>query len=795
VVSPFSSEGAWPFLLRTAQLAECRAFLTGAATNARIVRLSGPSGTGKTFLVRELMAQIAAADADGLGLYLDVPATDLEASYLLDRFAVLLGQQRNATRDAPSFVPEKVAKAWDPARRRRSADRASYGYLAGRDLVGQVPVAGPFVRAIMPQSVPGAMLPEQDVAPLRFLMKRSRSRPVLLVVDNAQFLPFAVRETLAAELASAGPQLRLLLVERATGRSRIGWAPDIPSAETLDLDLGNVSVQEVAQLAEAVLAGISDAHGLAAMVHRRSEGNLKSVWFQLRLLASRRADQDAQPTSYQDVITSLLPLDQAVLRFVVFTIGGLTVANLAALLAASDLRLTPEAVTSAVADLAVLGLLVVNGASSNRVRVEHELVAQVVTEMTPEEEKLDLRAQAVNALSRVLDTASEDDWEVLSDRLLGIVTHAELRQSPALLSHVVHFIQSQHEQERHRYLASVCRDSVCWDVLDVLPERSVRALLDAVQKSALFNFGLVATSRLRRAGEAQVDLAWLYEAKYLVQLFQYDDALAALGRTTQSRESAAVEFNVTLNLAHDDRAARIALDVYASLPSGRPSEQDLVILRNSAHLFDPAEARDLVGAAVDGFRALGRRFGVATAANNLGIVDLAVGDLDAAEAGFREARLELEALGSEEVYQPLNNLSAAALLRGNLGDARTLLAEARQAAPISLMQDKAMLDVNAVALDVCDQGQTDAQMIDALQAALTRARKTQDLRFVDVVAWFTQTAQDLHTGRQPADTPLRRRIAAMRANGRVPIEIFVPVFLDVGQFLDVPFVLSPHWRY
>ena len=93
-----------------------------------------------------------------------------------------------------------------------------------------------------------------------------------------------------------------------------------------------------------------------------------------------------------------------------------------------------------------------NGERADRVRVEHELVAHVVSDTNPEEEKLELREQAVNALRAVLDAGVPTDEEaVLYDRLLGIVNEVELRQTPALLAHVVRFIQTRSEWEQHAY--------------------------------------------------------------------------------------------------------------------------------------------------------------------------------------------------------------------------------------------------------------------------------------------------------------------------------------------------------
>lgn len=739
---------------------------------------------------------VQAADGkDGLGLYVDVPPGDLEASALFDKLDFLLSERREASRDAPSFLSRKVARSWVSAKSGRSGRRVSYTYLVSRDLVAQVPLVGPFIKALLPQSTPIKAAAGTSTAPMRFLMRRSRSRPVLLAIDNTQFLPFAVREMLTAELAEAGPYLRLVLVERVQGRSRLEWAPDVPGTELMDMELGSASLDDVTDLVREVFPEADDFEEVASTIFRRSDGNLKSVWFQLRLIASRRENQDSFPTSYEDVILTLPPLDQAVLRFVVFTIGGLTIANLVSLLHATDLRLGADAVTNAITDLATLGLLVVNGESADRVRVEHELVAQVVSEITPEEEKLELRTQAVTALSSVLDRrATASDEAVLYDRLLGIVNDAELRQSPSLLSHVVQFIQIQSELERYGYLSSMCRDSVFWDVLDTLPDTTVRTLLDAVQKSALFTFGLVATARLRRSGSLQESLTSLYEAKYLVQLFRYDEAATALERVAESKERRTVAFNIMLNLAQDDRAAEIAMGVYGEISDETGTEQDYLILRNSGHLFRPDDARALVEASIDGFRALGRRFGVATAVNNLGIVELASGSISAARESFDSARRHLAELDSTEVYQPLVNLSAVSLLNGAMAAAGQLLSSARDAAPRSLLQDSAMFDLNAIALEVCAGGAVGLDVVERMSAVVGDARKTRDLRFLDIATWFAECLEAARSGTEAPPTPSRRRIEEIRTNGRVPLEVFVPAHVARAR-LDVPFVLSPHWRY
>jgi tetratricopeptide (TPR) repeat protein len=600
---------------------------------------------------------------------------------------------------------------------------------------------------------------------------------------------------LAAELVEAGPNLRLILIERVGERSRMGWVPELAGAELMDVDLGKASLDEIVGLVKEVLPDVDDAEDIGAAIFRRSDGNLKSVWFQLRLTVSRREDQGTIPVSYEDVILTLPSLDQAVLRFIVFTIGGLTIANLVSLLYASDLHLLPDVVTGAITDLAALGLLVVNGETSDRVRVEHELVAQLVAEITPEEDKLELHAQAVGALTAVLNAgALPTDEATLFDRLLGIVSAVELRQSSSVLAHVVQFISTQSEMERHTYLASICRDSVCWDVLDMLPDTTVRALLDSIQKSSLFNFGLVATSRLRSSGTRHESVASLYEAKYLVQLFRYDEATAALERVHESKEKRTVTFNILLNLAKDDEAAGLASAVFAEVSRSTGNEQDYLILRNAGHLFPPSEARDLVDTALRGFHALGRRFGAATALNNLGIINLTDEGAGTARDQFKAARRELLELGSPEAYQPMVNLSAASLLARDYTRARRHLRSAREAAPRLLLQDRAMFDLNEIALDICGGSCSIADVGERLNSVANAARKTRDLRFIDVTVWFAETIDGMRPGRPAPSVHIDRRLRELRASPRTPLEVFVSAEVE-GLAVEVPFVLSPHWRY
>ncbi|HZT97688.1 MAG TPA: tetratricopeptide repeat protein [Chloroflexota bacterium] len=94
------------------------------------------------------------------------------------------------------------------------------------------------------------------------------------------------------------------------------------------------------------------------------------------------------------------------------------------------------------------------------------------------------------------------------------------------------------------------------------------------------------------------------------------------------------------------------------------------------------EAVPMLEEAVRLQRHQGDLFGLATALNNLGSAILYLGNLDRAEALYREALAVYQSLGEEIPTMPntLNNLAQVALSRGDVGEAYALASQALEAA-------------------------------------------------------------------------------------------------------------------
>jgi len=793
----FRSEAAWPFALREEELLDCLAFLnTVDQSNPAVLRLFGESGSGKTFFSRELLTRFAKANPQRLILYLDTPAADLEATEFTAKLDVLLSRERIPDRDKPIQVPSKVVAKWLARKKRPLRWKTSYAYRVTRDLIGQIPVIGPFVKAILPASLSlDGMIDQPSLTAFRHVISLSKSTDVLLAIDNIQFLPDLIRDVIEDVLLLGGSRLRLVLIERLHGEARIDWKPPIENATFKDCSFGEASIPEIEKLVRAVIPTYDDPGSLAKTLHRRSDGNLKSVWFQMKFIAQRQGEAltESSSGSYEGVILSLNSVDQAVLRVVVFLLGGLSITHVTKIFEASEIGMTADSISAAITDLTILGLIIVNSDARDRVRVEHEMVSHVVANLTPEDEKLDLRVQLVIALDHLLKKGpiTKND-AALYDRLIGITDEVEVRNSPSLQSHVVKFLNDQHGQEKFEYLSTLLRDSVCWNILDILPNYSIRILLNAIQKCSLFSFGLIAAERLK-ASASHAPLAALYEAKYLVQLFRYDEATRALEVAPQSRERDLVRFNIMINLCQDDQAIALASEVYNGFSAATHSEYEIAILRNSGHLFPRKKAIIVLNRAVEGFQRLGMKFGVATALNNLGVAEIEAGDLDKARHSLQKSRQMLEALESAEVYQPIVNLAGLAVARGRFPQAKKLMFAARRATPQSLVMDAVMLDFNDQIIDLVGCKEITHNQLASFQLLHDAARRTRDLRFIETIAWFIGEFEVAFTGMSTTrHSP--EIMALVRNNVNSGLELFVPVQVS-GKIIEAPFFLSPHWRY
>ncbi len=748
----------WPVLGREELFAQCLSFLApdDITVASRQLDIAGPSGIGKSFFTKELICRFAGHATHAICLYLNVEQSEFESAELEKQLLALYSHPHMPTRKRPYNVPPDVV----PRKLDLALRRNPNGWLWGN------------------------------------LFEEAMVRPVLLAIDNVQFLPDAVRGELERVLPAAATGLRFIAVERLHTNSRTTRAEltCFPEAREI-VELDALSFPLTRQLVHDVLGDDEAADETSRKLYATSQGNPKQLWIQLRALELKRNSQSSHVTvgDYEETIRDLPALEIMALRIVTFLEGGLRLDDLVQALRSmiEPLENAEEKIRNTVAALAMIGLLIINGTAHDRVRTEHELVKLSVNQVTSPQERFALRQPTIDALMARLRqyTGDDEEYERLIDRLVGLLTPVEMRERSDYRAHLIRLIERQYNKENYRYLTLLYPE---WEELGMLlPRDCLLAFLDAFQKTSQFDEGIAAVGKMRtqRSTLSRDELA-VAEAKYLVQKFDYGGALRLLEGVKAGSESALLRFNIHLNRCEDDIARSIVEDLPAD--SRKLDEFQCVMLRNANHLYDADTARGLLERARERFEQLGRNLGVASTMTNRGVVEMWDGNREAARRHLTEAQRRLEAIGSNEAYQPLTNLAVLCALEERYDDALELLTKAEMTVSRrQLAMDNLMLRFDRLVIEMIAGGVPLIEAAaDAAQIHQLSMRDTLDYRFQETLGWFANELARA-TGGTPVASEFDRRF---RDNGCTGLEIFKRTSVDRHELTAV-FVLSPHWRY
>lgn len=821
VAKRFPDENKWPFLGRTRELNQCLAFLQPDETSApsRLLHIAGESGTGKSFFVKELICCFAKQAPASVALYINVEESEFESTQLEKRLALLASYPAEPTRKDPQHIPTDTQMA----KYRRPAPLwlrgLKYTYSGIKEAATQIPFVGKVISAFLPRELPVSKRRELAAAGRfwDYLILTAQRVPVLLVIDNFQFLPDSVAMEIDSLLAGSETGFRLVIVERLREGISDAWELRGFGGYRHSLELTTLTYNETLNLVRSILGkNVPNLPELSDVIFRKSQGNPKQIWLQLRsyqlslnnripntsesltvlpkLIKQQPGKQPAKKVlgSYEETIVNLPTLDRIALQMVTLVMGGIKVEDLVSILRWMVHPISEDDIKRTIRDLALVGLLIINGTQNNRVRTEHELVSLSVRRITTEEETYDLRQNVVSALSRHLEHALDDEeYERLVDRLIGLLSPQELRKRHDLLAHLISLIDKQYLKERFHYLTWLFGTPSCSEIINLLPRHCLEAFLDAFQKTSQFDKGLAAIELIRIHQKLPERKLTLFAAKYLVQKFEYDNAETLLRQIEPDSDSNVILFNIMLNLCRDKEARQIVESLTRN--THKLDEFQCVMLRNCSHLYKESIARQRLGQAKNGFVRLGLTFGEATALNNLGVLELWSGNYDTARKLLTEACSILERLDSNEVYQPLTNLAVLHALEKDLDSAKQLLNKAKIIVSPGLKMDAIMLQFNQLMIELLEGNVTGINASVKASELYNRSLKTMDKRFQDVLSWFANQMESLFTG--GSSIPIPQAFDSKIRNSKYSgLEIFSDANID-GRKVTIVFILSPHWRY
>lgn len=232
-------------------------------------------------------------------------------------------------------------------------------------------------------------------------------------------------------------------------------------------------------------------------------------------------------------------------------------------------------------------------------------------------------------------------------------------------------------------------------IVQLLPINTVLKILDALQKNSEFEKGLSITQKLTKFGCCD-DRILLFEAKYLTQTYEYDEALKIANRiSANNNEVSYVKLNILQQLYRDVEGFELVKDI---IKSGEHDKWYYIILRNSAHYFNFNKAKENLISCEKFFNK--HRFETATIANNLGLVYLWHNDIALAKEKLDMSIKLFSELYSPEIFEPYCNRAVLNFLLKEKSLCLRDINYALDKLPKNLTMDRVLLDVNKILFEL-----------------------------------------------------------------------------------------------
>ena len=686
---------AIPFVGRREQVEVALGYLLGDApsSDGRALIIHGDSGTGKTFLTRELMRRLAGAEPDALFLYIDVANDEYQSSRTITsllKLSLVAGPMTGTSRIS---VPESLSL--ERYRRHTKQRGIGRGLLrAVAQAIGAAIGLGTAVSAALDsKGEHGSPSVEDELAAyLSWVVKRAA---LFLAIDNLQFLNLDVRLTLESVLQRVGGETRFVAVDRTVhGVSELDPPLRCFADALLDVHLGNLSPAETKELVEGAIGGDAETVGLLAEdIFIKTDGLAKDVEYCLRQYALELG-RGAQAGAIEGLLSTIDRLPLIHRQFLIIAAlldGGVKKAIARGTVSRLTSAYDAAQLDGVVDDLVARDYLRLNSESGDRLRPGHERIVIAIRDLADDELQEEVRRSLIEELAIALEEPNANESETyLLHCLVGLQTARELARNVHYISQL---IQSQHRQDQFSYLVAISDE--LQEILPLLPEHVLNDLLDAMQKSSAFEKGLQIVRLLDSSGAPGASERRLYRLKYLTQAYRYDEALALSEEIGDEEWGAVYRINALMSLDRDDEARTLA-DAHLSATM---SECQAVLRRNTITLYDVDTALRHLDEAYRYFEPEQSAFRLATIDTNRSLVYLQARRFGDALRCLDRAITGMRYVGSREIFQAQLNLGIRAALLGDHASALDTLTEAAVHVPRALLLDQIKISVSRTVIE------------------------------------------------------------------------------------------------
>ncbi len=779
----------FPFVVRQCLIDSAMSFFKNIEKKQpKLLIVEGNSGTGKTFLVKELMHSIYTIQKDVTMIYIDLSNDDftitLFAEYLIycawNEHSFEFNYPLNVLKGCtfPAFLKSSGLK--------KSAINKLVKTISST--LELIPSFGKPLKELFPRNLfkknSHDPTPDIMITLYKYLDYIANKTKTYIAIDNYQFLPKYTKTLFESHISRLKKEINFIFINRTIlDIDNFNLASTFTKSSLL-ISLSQFNIDEIIELVKKVIhCNHEEAMFVANRCYEKTLGNLKEMELFLNAYkepTTRKSIYDITETicyfpyikKYLVTISSMFPAGMKK-KYIIELLKSILNGN------------ENDVIEDSIRDLVKIGYIVLNSSNGQLLKPAHEKIITSTKKGLTDEEFLQIRDDILIAMEELFNTnIAPNDYSYILHCFVGIFS---INQYKTKLDYVIRLIDIQYNNNMYQYIILIYK--AYKEIITILPDISVTQLLDSFQKTSEIYLGIEAIRIIEDTTYAKTSDYLLYKVKYLTQSYHFKEALKVCTQLDNNKlETILYRLNIYQHLCYDKEAKEI---IYNLPPTN--DESYFVILRNSAHYFSYEKAIINLKSVYNYFRQNNFLFGRATALNNLGLVYLWNHSYPEAERNLSNSIELFNQINSNEIFEPLCNMAALYTINRKYDIAKEYIERAIDSYPKSLILDQLMLSNNQIIINIALKELDILMAKSEIEKMYECVTKIQDPWMQFCIGYNLVSIEScLVTNKTiQISSYFLTRLNARKETGN-ELVIKLPINDGLIQFL---FILSPHWRY
>lgn len=742
-------------------------------------KLSGESGCGKTELLKKAVERIIKSDM--IFIYIDITPDEFQSTSFFPTLLETVYMPFSYHYNTITNIPESLALS-KYVKKIFKTHRSFEKFFNTLTLsAAAIPTAGGPISILMDKWLQERTASIDNILFLYFkhIIKKSR---INLIIDNYQFLPNSIKKVLEIGINQFNYGFTFFVIERTNGI--YNHEKSLCSAFHHDFcDLDYISHVHYEYLIKNQGITISDEQ--KEKVWTITKGNLKDIDI---ILNEVRINPGYDITSNKIAIQNLSAIQRSILLITALFPAGMKEGFVIQFIRNILSETEDEQIKNAIIKLIDLGYIYINSNSHDTIKPTHETVINHVKDSVDMHDLASFCARLSDSLEELVGFYhGTKDYSYLLHCWVGINSSENLKKKSSVIQEL---ISIKFKENAYYYIDTIATSIA--DIIIYLPDSTIEKILISFQRVSDFSNGINILNSFRHTESRLYDKFRIFYAKFLIQTYDFEDALEELENVPNSSLKLLCQTNALQHLGLDSNVEEL---LNTQLSACTRDENYYIILRNTAHFYDYDEAKKNLILALKYFsNNKHTSFTVATIQNNLAVINIWKGKYEEADHYLKPAIRTLEQIYSNEIFEPYCNKSILHLLRLEYDAAYKYAKNALENCPKTLTLDIVMLSINLIVIRLCQQILTVEEALIELKQLSNQYPLIEDPWYEFQLLYNRKQLAELIQQEPVTLRTIHERYISEYCNTKTKFYILKQFPIQNFQ-VELCLGLSPNWRY